>query len=84
MVRYPEEFRRHVYDIESMWVAAPFGEMVPFGEVARVSESRSYASINRLDQKRTVTVTADIDETVTKSELVTKQLATDTGMEVMP
>ncbi len=77
MVRYPEEYRRHVYDVESMWVATPSGKMVPFSEVARVREARSYASINRLDQKRTVTVTADIDEALTNTQLITGQLASE-------
>jgi len=75
MVRYPEFARRRVYDIESMWVATPAGEMVPFSEVARIREGRSYAVINRLDQKRTVTVTADVDSTVANANAINSLLA---------
>jgi multidrug efflux pump subunit AcrB len=75
MVRYPESSRKRVYDVESMWVAAPNGKLVPFSEVARVNEGRSYATINRLDQKRTVTVTADVDETVANANDINRQLA---------
>ncbi|UCE62431.1 MAG: efflux RND transporter permease subunit, partial [Phycisphaerales bacterium] len=67
MVRYPPEFRRRVYDIESMRLATPSGRMVPFTEVARLTEGTGYASIHRKNQKRAVTVTADVDMAVTNS-----------------
>ncbi|HUU82686.1 MAG TPA: efflux RND transporter permease subunit [Phycisphaerae bacterium] len=75
VVRYPESDRRQVYDVESMWIAAPDGTLVPFSEVARVREGRSYAAINRLDQRRTVTVTADVDEAVANSHDINAKLA---------
>ncbi|UCG34386.1 MAG: efflux RND transporter permease subunit [Phycisphaerales bacterium] len=62
MVRYPPEYRRHVYQIESMRIAAPDGTLVPFREIARLTEGSSYASIKRKDQKRTITIMADVDE----------------------
>ena len=61
MVRYPISSRTQISDIESMWVAAGDGTLVPFSEVARIQEGRTYASIKRKDQKRTVTITADVD-----------------------
>lgn len=70
MVRYPADYRRRVYDIESMRVATPSGALVPFTEVARLREGIGFASIKRTDQKRTVTVTADVDENVTNAEQV--------------
>lgn len=77
MVRYPQSARERVYDIESMWVAAPNGRIVPFSEVARIREGRSYSTINRLDQKRTVTVTADVDETIGNSHSINRLLGTE-------
>ncbi|MBN2563177.1 MAG: efflux RND transporter permease subunit [Phycisphaerae bacterium] len=64
MVRYPEDYRRRIYDVESMRIAAPDGSLVPFSEVACLKEGRGYATIKRKDQQRIVTVTADVDETV--------------------
>jgi len=64
MVRYPEACRQRIYDIESMWIAAPDGTLIPFSEVARLKEGRGYATIKRKDQQRIVTVTADVDENV--------------------
>lgn len=65
MVRYPEEARRTLATLERMRIRTPAGDEVPFGEVARLELDRGYASISRTDRKRVVTVTADIDETVT-------------------
>ncbi|MCH7813801.1 MAG: efflux RND transporter permease subunit, partial [Planctomycetes bacterium] len=74
MVRYPASARRRVYDVESMWIATPDGPLVPFAEVARIHEGRSFAAINRLNQKRTVTLTADIDEAVANAQMIGNQL----------
>jgi multidrug efflux pump subunit AcrB len=65
MVRYPEEARRTLDTLERMRIRTPAGDEVPFVEVARVELDRGYATISRSDRKRVVTVTADIDETVT-------------------
>ncbi|MCH7527811.1 MAG: efflux RND transporter permease subunit, partial [Planctomycetes bacterium] len=75
MVRYPESARRRVYDVESMWIATPDATLVPFSEVARLKEGRSYASIKRKNQERTVTVTADVDQAVGNSRIITADLA---------
>ncbi len=75
MVRYPPEFRKRIYDVEAMRVASPAGALVPFTEVARFKEGTGYASIRRTDQRRTVTVTADIDEAVTNAENISSTLA---------
>lgn len=64
MVRYPETHRRRIYDLESMRIACADGTLVPFSEVARLKEGRGYATIKRKDQRRTVTITADVDESI--------------------
>lgn len=74
MVRYPPPYRRQIYDIESMYVATPAGAMVPFRDVARLVEGTGYATIKRKDQKRTVTVQADVDDTITNSNDVIAKL----------
>ncbi len=75
MVRYPPECRRRIYDIESMRVATPSGALVPFTEVASLTEGTGYASIKRTDQRRAVTVTADVDESVTNASQVSVALS---------
>ena len=61
MVRYPRDDRRSVADLENMRIRTATGDEVPFGSVADISYGRAYSSINRLNRKRTVTVSADID-----------------------
>ncbi len=75
MVRYPEEHRKNITDIEKMWVATQDGTLVPFREVAKLSEGRSYASIKRVDQKRTVAITADVDQATGNADRITEDIA---------
>ncbi len=75
MVRYPLDHRRSIYDLESMYVAAPSGALVPIREVARITEGTGFATLRRIDQDRTVAVTADVDDNVTNAELVSQSLA---------
>ncbi len=75
MVRYPPEYRKRIYDIESMYVATPTGDLVPFGEVARLTEDTGFASIKRVDQRRTITVTADVDTHISNADLIMGTLA---------
>lgn len=64
MVRYPEEQRRSVANLESMLIVTPDGDQVPFSEVADVRYDAAYSVITRLNGKRTVTVSADLDSAV--------------------
>jgi multidrug efflux pump subunit AcrB len=61
MVRYPQEDRRSVADLENMRIRTPSGDEVPFNSVAEVSFGEAFSSITRQNRKRTVTISADID-----------------------
>ncbi len=63
-VRYPQEERRSISDLENMKIRTPGGAEVPFREVARARFGRAYASIQRTDQRRAIRITADVDQTV--------------------
>ena len=60
-VRAPASVRNNLAALESMHVLSPRGQPVPLGEVARVEEGQSYATIRRLNRKRAVTVSAEVD-----------------------
>jgi multidrug efflux pump subunit AcrB len=62
MVRYPDEYRNRIYDLESMRIAMPDGVFTPLSEIAEIREATSFTTIHRTDGKRTVTVTADVRE----------------------
>jgi multidrug efflux pump subunit AcrB len=74
MVRYPEEERRSLGDIDEMRVRLPNGSEVPFTTVAELEEGRGYAVINRTDRRRVVTVTADVDEDVANANEINADL----------
>jgi multidrug efflux pump subunit AcrB len=74
MVRYPEEERRSLGDIDAMRVRLPDGSEVPFATVAAVEEGRGYAVINRTDRRRVVTVTSDVDEAVANANEISADL----------
>lgn len=62
MVRYPEEERRAVDNIQDMRVRTASGHEVPFETVADVSYVPGFTSIHRTDRRRSIRVTADTIE----------------------
>jgi multidrug efflux pump subunit AcrB len=63
-VRYPEESRASIDSLNRFRVQLPNGGRAPLFTVASVDESRAYASINRIDGRRVVTISGDVDEAV--------------------
>ncbi len=60
LVRYPEEHRQHFWNLETMRIRFPGGE-IPLSQAAALEESRGFSKINRTDRKRVVNVTAAVD-----------------------
>ncbi len=77
MLRYPREERRSVANLERMRVRLPGGIEVPFGEVASVTHGRGYESIRRIDRRRAVNVTGDVDATIGNTQEINRQLETE-------
>ena len=75
MVRYPEEERRGLGDVESMRIRTPAGGEVPFSDVASVELGHGYASIQRVDGRRVVTVSASVDEERANADEINRELA---------
>lgn len=62
LVRYTEAERRAFDSLEQFRVRLPSGGEAPLSTVARWREGRGYATIERADRRRIVTVTADVDD----------------------
>jgi multidrug efflux pump subunit AcrB len=62
MVRFPEEDRRSLAELENMRIRTADGAAVPFRTVASVRHGRGYASIDRVDRFRVVNVTGSVDD----------------------
>jgi len=82
MVRYPREERRSFATLDRLRVAGPDGIKRPIGELADVAVQRGYSEINRVGQKRSISVLADID--VAKSSLTSAQVVADLQKRLMP
>ena len=68
MVRYPEEDRRNLWDLESMRIRTQEGGELPLGAAAFVQEGQGFSEINRTDRKRVINVTANVDDNVANAE----------------
>ncbi|MEM9065436.1 MAG: efflux RND transporter permease subunit [Planctomycetota bacterium] len=73
----PERVRRSLSAVEDLYLISPMGEAVPAMEVVEITEAEGYATVRRLDGRRTITVTADVDITVN-----TEQVAAAVGPRV--
>lgn len=74
-VTLTERSRRSLAEIEAMHIFTPSGRPVPLSEVAVLSEGAGYATVRRLDRRRVVTVTADVQRsTGANPEVITAKL----------
>lgn len=69
-VRLPKHERSNLADIRQYRVMTPAGEAIPLDELAEVSFGTAPSTIRRVDGRRIVTVTAEVDRTqITGSEV---------------
>jgi len=64
MVRLAEEDRRFVTALSSFYVMSPAGKRVPLQSIVSIEQGRGFATIERINSLRTVTVTGDVDTTL--------------------
>lgn len=79
MVRYPEEARQSLADLEDMRIRIPGGGEVPFATVANIEEGRGPSVIRRTDGRRTVTVTSELDIAVGNANDIVARLKEEGG-----
>ncbi len=74
MVRYPESERRSLGNLEGMLLRTPDGGEVPLSSVATLALGNSYSSINRQDGRRVITVSADVNRSISIPEQVIAEI----------
>ena len=74
LVRYPDEERNSLGNVEKMRIRAAEGREVPFSTVAAVDMKRGYTSIERAQRLRVIKVTADVNEKITNANEVRQYL----------
>lgn len=75
MLRLPREDRKSLATLDSMRVRLPGGLEMPFARVAEASVVKSFTSIKRVDRRRAINVTADVDKKSTDMEILRTSLA---------
>ena len=76
MVRYPEEERQSLVDFREIRVRTADGGDRPITELAEVDLNRGFSEINRVDQLRSITISADLDEAKNNSDLIINEFQT--------
>ena len=62
MIRYPEDERRSLANLETMRIRRPDGIEIPFSSVAEAKMGRGFSTIRRVNRNRTINIRADIDK----------------------
>lgn len=71
MVRYPLEERETLASLEDMRIRTPTGAEIPFSFAGRAEFGRGFATVQRIDRRRVLNITADVDPAVvTANEVV--------------
>jgi multidrug efflux pump subunit AcrB len=85
VVRYDERFRKSINDILDIRVTGGDDVQIPLRDVAKVYTTGGFGSINHIDQKRTIAITADVSERsstevmIDVEQLLTAKLDLDNG-----
>lgn len=74
MVRYPEEMRQSIETLQQMRVRTANGIEVPFETVAEARFEQAASEVRRLNRKRVVEVTGDIDTMLTNAQEVIRKV----------
>ncbi len=83
MVRYPKSERASIANLESMWIRTPDGAQVPFSSVAEYDIGEGYATIQRIDYERSISVTAKADKAVIEPGKVANEIIADVIPEIL-
>ena len=76
-VRYPTEDRRSLSDFEQIRVRTEDGLERPITELVDITVDRSPSEINRIDRRRSITITADVDSSKANSQEIRTDLETE-------
>jgi multidrug efflux pump subunit AcrB len=83
MVRYPQDQRNSVGNLENMRVRAPNGDDIPFSQVAEIELAKGYSSIIRVDGSRSITVTGKVNKELLEPGEVVKEITNDVIPEIL-
>lgn len=74
LVRATEDERATLDFLDRSVITGPGGVSIPLSQVATIAEQQSWAQVTRIDGRRTITVTADVDAGTTNTDAVVDDL----------
>ncbi|MFB1002301.1 MAG: efflux RND transporter permease subunit [Pseudomonadales bacterium] len=74
MVRYPRDDRKSLADLDSMFIRTDAGDTVPFYSVAEITSQPSYASIEKINGRRAVNISAKVDKLNFNPDAISRQI----------
>ena len=74
LVRYAEKDRNNIYGIEEMRIRTSDGREIPIHEVALIQRGRAFSTIQRVDRKRVITVSSNLDESIANASKIVADL----------
>ncbi len=74
MVRYPKEERYSLADLQSLNIRTPAGASIPLTDVAEVGVGQGTSAISRVDRKRIINITADLDKDKADATAITTEM----------
>lgn len=77
-VRYPEGERENIASLQNARIRLPNGAEVPLSRVARIQKQQGYASIQSVNGKQIISVTADADTEITTPNTIVAELSEKT------
>jgi multidrug efflux pump subunit AcrB len=74
MVRYSEPERRTEASIDELRIRTRDNREIPLNQVAAITTERGYSTIQRVDRRRVITVTSDLNEEVANAQKIVQDL----------
>jgi len=74
IVRYPQEERGSVANLENLLIRTKSGQAIRIGQVADITLGEGLSTITRTDRKRTINVTADVDSSKIQTGIVVSDI----------
>ncbi|MEZ5450726.1 MAG: efflux RND transporter permease subunit [Thiolinea sp.] len=62
MIRYPQDERYSLSDLENLNIRTPNGADIPLSEVAEIGVGKGASKVSRVDRKRILNITSDMDK----------------------
>jgi len=73
-IRFPKDDRQSISNLENMSIRTPDGREIPFKLVGKINKSISSPTITRIDRKRAINITADVDISKANSNEIVRNL----------